>query len=128
MTTNQTIDGVPRDLLERIAEVLLRGGSASTPYRELRALPDEPAIEVLDKCGVQMIDCPECSHQWDHFFECGNKYDTQPKGAPVPVDALSTGFYTTDSGGEKYAINIGFRSMADMQTADAQFRELLKSR
>ena len=47
---------------------------------------------------------------------------------PVAVDVLSTGFYTTESGGGKYAINIGFRSMADMQGADAQLRELLKSR
>ena len=48
--------------------------------------------------------------------------------APVAVDVLITGFHTTESGGGKYAINIGFRSMADMQAADAQLRELLKSR
>ena len=53
-------------------------------------------------------------------------YAEQP--APVAVDVLNTGFYTTESGGGKYAINIGFRSMADMQAADAQLRELLKSR
>lgn len=35
---------------------------------------------MTDKCGVQMIDCPECSHQWDHFFECGNR----PSVDPVP--------------------------------------------
>jgi hypothetical protein len=53
-------------------------------------------------------------------------YAEQP--APVAVDALSTGFYVTETGGGRYAINIGFRSMADMQAADAQLRELLKSR
>ncbi|MGB4488458.1 MAG: hypothetical protein WBI95_23560 [Pseudomonas veronii] len=41
-------------------------------FDELRALLDAPGIEVRDKCGVQMVDCPECSHQWDHCFECGN--------------------------------------------------------
>ncbi|NWC26876.1 hypothetical protein HYE76_10400 [Pseudomonas tolaasii] len=53
-------------------------------------------------------------------------YAEQP--APVAVDVLNTGFYTTESGGGKYAISIGFRSMADMQAADAQLRDLLKSR
>ena len=75
MTTNQTIDNVPRELLERIREKLSQTDytwSANDPKEELRALLDAPGIEVRDKCGVQMVDCPECSHQWDHFFECGN--------------------------------------------------------
>ncbi|EZI23346.1 hypothetical protein PE143B_0130545 [Pseudomonas extremaustralis 14-3 substr. 14-3b] len=60
---------------------------------------------------------------WFAYLEFGAE---QPE--PVAVDVLNTGFYTTESGGGKYAINIGFRSMADMQAADAQLRELLKSR
>jgi hypothetical protein len=62
----------------------------------------------------------------DAMVKLGPLYAKQP--AQVAVDVLSTGFYTTESGGGKYAINIGFRSMADMQAADAQLRELLKSR
>ena len=74
MTTNQTIDRVPRELLERCARELSIGIGPAPKNRanELRALLDAPAVEVRDKCGVQMVDCPECSHQWDHFFECGN--------------------------------------------------------
>ena len=53
--------------------------------------------------------------------------DQKTSGEPV-ADALSTGFYVTESGGGKYAINIGFRSMADMQAADQQLRDLLRSR
>lgn len=81
MTTNQTIDGVPRELLVRLLEVAVY--SASAPYRELRALLDAPAVQAPDKCGVQMVDCPECSHQWDNFFECGNKPAANPQGEPV---------------------------------------------
>lgn len=43
MTTNQTIDGVPRKLLESL--LTLAAMSASAPYRELRALLDAPAAE-----------------------------------------------------------------------------------
>ncbi|MFI7799650.1 hypothetical protein PSFL_07330 [Pseudomonas sp. DD1] len=59
---------------------------------------------------------------WQHRA----KLAEQP--APVALDVLITGFHTTESGGGKYAINIGFRSLADMQAADAQLREFLKSR
>lgn len=45
-----------------------------------------------------------------------------------PVDALSKGFYTTQSGGGNYSINIGFRTMAEMQSADKQMLEVLRSR
>ena len=66
-----------------------------------------------------------------HRSSMGHAYQAMralEQPAPVAVDVLNTGFYTTESGGGKYAINIGFRSMADMQAADAQLRELLKSR
>lgn len=91
MATNQTIDGVPRELLENFASYA--EGSASGQVQmwvtKLRALLDAPGIEVRDKCGVQMVDCHECSHQWDHFFECGNKPAAQPQGeqvAHMPVE------------------------------------------
>ncbi len=41
MTTNPRIDGVRRELLERL--LTLAAMSASAPYRELRALLDAPA-------------------------------------------------------------------------------------
>lgn len=72
---------------------------------------------------------------FDKWTNCPDDFDVWPlyrhppeQPAPVALDVLITGFYTTESGGGKYAINIGFRSMADMQAADAQLRELLKSR
>lgn len=81
---NQTIDGVPRRMLEEIAVLLYR--VKCTPLeQELRALLDSPAVEVRDRCGVQMVNCPECAHQWDHFFECGNKEVAQPQDDMVAV-------------------------------------------
>ncbi|PNG40237.1 hypothetical protein A1395_06215 [Pseudomonas protegens] len=48
---------------------------------ELRALLAKPDTTAgRNKCGVQMVDCPECGHQWDHFFECRNKPVAQPPG------------------------------------------------
>jgi len=53
--------------------------------------------------------------------------------APVverrPVDdPLSQGFYTTQSGGGHYSINIGFRTLAEMQAADKQLLDVLRDR
>lgn len=45
-----------------------------------------------------------------------------------PDDALSKGFYTTQSGGGNYSINIGFRTLAEMQSADKQMLEVLRNR
>ncbi|KWV82552.1 hypothetical protein PFLL34_03601 [Pseudomonas fluorescens] len=202
MTTNQTIDGVPRGLLENFASYA--EGSASGEVQQwvkkLRALLDAPAnfahnaggeqkgvvlnpegyksegdgggdflhwsndhaevegaplrvgagvtienvgcaseegrkpILVFDAAKghlteVNLVDISLVSkrraHTLNDLKDIGVRVE-QP--APVAVDVLITGFYTTESGGGKYAINIGFRSMADMQAADAQLRELLKSR
>lgn len=49
MSTNQTIDGVPRELLERL--LTLAAMSASAPYRELRALLDAPACKACNDTG-----------------------------------------------------------------------------
>jgi len=43
MTTNQTIDGVPRELLERMYRLLAWGGNSKNAALELRALLDAPA-------------------------------------------------------------------------------------
>lgn len=76
MTTNQTIDGVPRELLERIA----RAGIWQNEVKELRALLDLPAckrcngsgwIDNLRPVGTQAMDCPDC------------KPSAQPQGEPV---------------------------------------------
>ncbi|MBJ2290713.1 hypothetical protein JFT44_12285 [Pseudomonas sp. MF5691] len=124
MTTNQTIDGVSRAALE----ILLsgKGGLAqAAAAHELRAMLDANPEENVPcpECGGSLVTwgC-NCTPRWPMY-----KPAAQPQGEPV-ADAPSTGFYTTETGGGKYAINIGFRSMADMQAADAQLRELLKSR
>lgn len=94
-------------------------------------------VEYAMAGNPQQVCRPEvaCRLDWRHDHRPTKrksniaKYrDVAEQPAPVAVDALSTGFYVTESGGGKYAINIGFRSMADMQAADAQLRELLKSR
>ena len=123
MTTNQTIDGVPRELLERaIAAVMQARGKGSPTERDLRALLDAP-----DQCAHEW-ESPALSGMPDYCAKCAvDKPAAQPQGQPV-ADALSTGFYVTESGGGKYAINIGFRSMADMQAADQQLRDLLRAR
>lgn len=123
MTTNQTIDGllVPRELLKRAASRLWADGNYNTS-KELRALLDAP-----DQCAHEW-ESPALSSMPDYCAKCSiDKPAVQPQGQPV-ADALSTGFYVTESGGGKYAINIGFRSMADMQAADQQLRDLLRAR
>ncbi|WJM93402.1 hypothetical protein QDY63_11155 [Pseudomonas brenneri] len=91
MTTNQTIDGLDRETLAFALGFKCHGHKNRTDQAadmqhardKLRALLDSPVVEVRDKCGVQMVDCPECTHQWGHFFECGNKPSAQPQGEPV---------------------------------------------
>jgi hypothetical protein len=58
MTTNQTIDGVPRELLERIREKLRQTDytwSMGDPEDELRALLDAPA-EQAEVCNADNAD------------------------------------------------------------------------
>lgn len=78
MTTNQTINGVPRELALRL---LLGGGSELVNARkELRALLDAPVCKTCGDSGwvpepfsirENMLECPEC------------KPDAQPQGEPV---------------------------------------------
>ena len=84
MSQNQTINGVSRELLEKLWRSA-NGMRWTGVSDELRALLDAPVIDVRNKCGVQMVDCPECTHQWDHFFDCGNKPAAQSQGDPVVV-------------------------------------------
>ncbi|MGY2363729.1 hypothetical protein ACW9IO_14350 [Pseudomonas azotoformans] len=86
------------------------------------------AWRYRDGTGGQwrLTDMPPSTWSFDPTQYEARKLYEHP--APVAVDVLNTGFYTTESGGGKYAISIGFRSMADMQAADAQLRDLLKSR
>lgn len=85
MTNNQTIDGVlvSRELLERFVSSVEAHRYGFDGLEELRALLDAPDMPADNKCGVQMVDCPECTHQWDHFFDCGNTPAAQPRGEPV---------------------------------------------
>jgi len=94
MTSNQTIDGVSRRMLTALLCQVSEFHNRAL-VDELRALLEAPATEVRDKCGVQMVDCPECSHQWDHYFECGNMPATQPLGEPVTIEAVAV---TRDNG------------------------------
>ena len=145
MSHNQTIDGVSRKSLEqalKLAAVFDDGGdgadaeSARGVVWILRALLDAPAVlGEIDLTPKRLAHAEIVIEQQNNLIaslraELVESYRVaaQPQGEPVAVDALSTGFYTTESGGGKYAISIGFRSMADMQAADAQLRDLLKSR
>ena len=84
MTTNQTIDGVPRDDLEL---VLLHGHSTHESDRawdRLRAL-----LEAPPRCPVCGYTEQDCREQMDHYL-CGspepapaNKPAAQPQGEPV---------------------------------------------
>ena len=153
MTTNQTIDGVPlmpcpfcgKEPRYVPADYVDSHGNP-WPFAECSPCNVGAPVEFWNERAAKPKGEPvawqfEHDGKWhngddrikDHYkntvnagYKVRNLYAEQP--APVAVDALSTGFYVTESGGGKYAINIGFRSMADMQAADAQLRELLKSR
>lgn len=84
---SKTIDGVPRELLERLQAQTELGND----WDEVQALLAAPVVERQD-------------------------------------DALSKGFYTTQTGGGKYEINIGYRTIDELHAADEQLRDLLKSR
>ncbi|MFJ7794643.1 hypothetical protein [Pseudomonas sp. NPDC096950] len=49
------------------------------------AQADQPSKPRISPCGVQMVDCPECGNQWDHYFSCG--YEESPAAEPA-TDAV----------------------------------------
>ncbi|AMW64468.1 hypothetical protein QIT80_gp08 (endogenous virus) [Pseudomonas phage phiAH14a] len=68
MTTNQTIDGVPRARIQEIISDIERGGRL-TAVEKLRALMDAPVcgacngsgwIDNLRPVGTQAMNCPDC--------------------------------------------------------------------
>jgi len=162
MTTNQTIDGVPRELKPCPfcgGEADLKGTAGDYPDWFVQCTECHASVDVFGPGAVHHWNdrkLPAAQPQgepvaWQYRVSAGPQtgwslwhdgkgeefkrsyqVETRPLYAeqptPVAVDVLITGFHTTESGGGKYAINIGFRSMADMQAADAQLRELLKSR
>jgi hypothetical protein len=92
MTTNQTIDGVPRELLERCARELSIGIGPAPKNRaqELRALLDaETVVDTLAwplnscaNCGATTVQ--SCNDRGCHYFESGNgEPAAQPRGVPV---------------------------------------------
>lgn len=81
MTTNQTIDGVPRELIERLI-VRLSKAQMFKWSTELRALLDAPATGVCRGCfteqptGIAGIACKTCA-------EVEARRAAQPQGEPV---------------------------------------------
>jgi hypothetical protein len=91
MTTNQTIDGVPRELAMRL---LLGNGSAlANARKELRALLDAERCTSCDGSG----DLIDLTGEWRGYCVCPagvalkNRPTAQPQGEPVAwteADAL----------------------------------------
>lgn len=85
---------VPKDRMKSLARIGLVRTTGFSRYEitdagdaVIEGLRVEPALESRNKCGVQMVDCPECSHQWDHFFEC-TKRTALLQGEPVALSAV----------------------------------------
>lgn len=86
---------VPKDRMKSLARLGLIRTTGFSRYEitdagdaVIEGLRSAPVLASRNKCGVQMVDCPECSHQWDHFFECGNTSAVQSQGAPVALTAV----------------------------------------
>jgi len=80
MTTNQTIDGVPRELLERaISAVMQARGKGSPTERDLRALLDAPACSACNDTG--RMHEPGCEP--GSCTACLEKTAAQPQDVPV---------------------------------------------
>lgn len=96
MTTNQTIDGVSRELIEKAMLACFEAGHGIT-HDELRALLDAPACKTCHDQGE--VPTGEVAYQ-GHFQppepvmescpECGGEPAVQPQGDTVPVSARWT--------------------------------------
>lgn len=102
MTTNQTIDGVPRELLERCARELSIGIGPAPKNRaqELRALLDAERCSSCDDSG----DLTDLTGEWRGYCICPigvvlkNRPAAQPQGEPVAwMDPRSPEMHATIS-------------------------------
>lgn len=84
MTTNQTIDGVPRELLEKLVEPGMESGITDAEWDELRALLDAPA-------KLDLIECDACPTSGGCVSVCmkAPKPAAQPQGEPVAYQRKS---------------------------------------
>lgn len=79
MTTNQTIDGVPRELLERaISATIVARGPGSPTERDLRALLDAPTTWECTPCKVEQPTNRPCD-----VCERATTPAAPPQGKPV---------------------------------------------
>ncbi|KAA8555173.1 hypothetical protein [Pseudomonas marginalis] len=99
MTTNQTIDGVPRGLIERTRRELAAGTPSIATLAELRALLDAPAIKPrpfgywltpktcagLAMFQRELIEDPVLTASVVEYFHVTPLYDApaKPQGEPV---------------------------------------------
>lgn len=111
MTTNQTIDGMPRELALRL---LLGNGSS------LRALLDAPACKTCNGTRIVSDGAMYCSSGGSPFesgpIECVKDCpDCKPAAQPQaePVALLSKGFTTLETGDGKYRIITQYKNRDD---------------
>jgi len=99
MTTNQTIDGVSRELIERVRRHMLNGTANIKDLAELRALLDAPAIKPrpfgywltpktcagLAMFQRELIEDPVLTASVVEYFHVTPLYDApaKPQGEPV---------------------------------------------
>lgn len=85
MTTNQTIDGVPRELLERLLIAVTQDFATIGEVRELRALLDADRCTSCDGSGEYI----DALGDWRGYCSCAagvaleSKPAAQPQGEPV---------------------------------------------
>lgn len=93
MTTNQTIDGVSRGLLERAVQAIINTSQMHPALEDLRALLDAERCTSCDGSG----DLTDLTGEWRGYCVCPagvalkNKPAAQPHGEPVAwteVDVL----------------------------------------
>lgn len=111
MTTNQTIDGVPRALLEKLYSCAR--GLEALEWVELRALLDEPANKC-GNCGAETVQA--CNDRGCFFLESGN-------GEPAAQPHGKTQAWELSKGGMKHAIFTFRPSWADEEGFEV--RELI---
>jgi hypothetical protein len=125
MTTNQTIDGVPRelrDLLERVATEAnhMLGFTYAANYDECRSAVDElRALLDAERCTScdDSGDLTDLTGEWRGYCVCPigvalkNKPAARPQGEPVAL--LSKGFTTLETGDGKYRIITQYKNRDD---------------